>query len=807
MRKLLVTVFCFLSIAAFSAFAQMTDEAVVEYVKREVSAGKGEKEIGQALLARGVTIEQMQRIKALYEESSSTGKEDYGSTIGQRIDRKTSAVGEELSEDRLDIISSTVNDADAVTTGRNIYGHNVFNGRTVTFEPNENVATPENYKLGPGDEVIIDMWGINETSIRQTISPEGRIIVSQVGPIYLNGLTIKAAAEKIRRAFSQKYAGVNGSNPSSEISVTLGQIRTIQINVMGEVRTPGTYRVSSFATVFHAIYRAGGITPIGSLREVKLIRAGKPVATVDLYDYLVTGSMESDIKLMEGDVIQVPTYSDLVSIEGNVKRPMFYEVKDGETVQNLLEYAGGFASDAFKGEVRLVRQTGLEREIMTVSESDFSTFKLTDGDVLTVDANIDRFANRVEVRGAVFRPGMYQLGGDIATVRQLVEHASGLKEDAFRGRAIITREKDDLTLETLSFNIGGIMDGTVPDIVLRKNDILIISSFFELNDTGTLEIRGYVAYPGEFPYAANTSIEDLIIQAGGLLDGASTVRVDVARRVNDPRAMEASDKLSETYTFSLKDGLMVDGGDSFVLAPYDVVNVRKSPDYNPQKFVSIEGEVVFPGAYVLQNNSERLSSVVERAGGFTPQSYMQGAILVRKADSEEQSLYSATRRMLEQGGARDPLDVSKLQMGSTYNVAIDLAQAVAHPGSEYDLVLKEGDRIVVPEYLSTVQIQGDVMYPNTVLYLPGKSLKQYINEAGGFGQTAKRNKVYIIHMNGDVSRGNMFAKVEPGSVVVVPSKNEGRKLTLPEIMSMGTTAASLGTMAASIANMIVRIGK
>ena len=515
-----------------------------------------------------------------------------------------------------------------------IYGHDLFRGRALTFEPNENAATPQDYRLGPGDQVIIDIWGYSEGSYTLTISPEGRVYISQVGPIQLSGLTIAAATEKIRKALVSKYSSIGGSKPNTSVSVTLGSIRTIQVNVMGEVGTAGTYRLSSFATVFHALYRAGGVTSRGSLRAIKVIRGGDQIASVDVYDYLMEGRTDTDIALREGDVILVPPYVNIATISGKVKRPMSYELLGGETLSTLIDYAGGFASDAFREDFRVIRQTGPERQVFNVKAGQAGGFRLEDGDYVTVGASMDRFANKVEVRGYVFRPGMFELGKEIATVRQLIAGAGGLKEDAFTGRAVIMREKDDLSLETVSVDLSGILSGKADDVLLRKNDILVVSGIHEINDRGTLTINGAVASPGVFPFSENTTVEDLILQAGGLLEGASYSRVDVARRVTDPYSTMPKDTIGETFSFAIKDNLAIDGGENFYLQPYDVVSVRRSPAFRTQKFVRIEGEVAFPGEYVLLTEGERLSDLLRRAGGKTGRAFLHGSTLTRRMNEE-----------------------------------------------------------------------------------------------------------------------------------------------------------------------------
>lgn len=794
----------FLLAGSVPAQAQMSDEAVARYAMEAKQAGKSDQQIGKELLAKGVTPEQAERLKKKYEASqgSETAVADQ-SLSGQRRERQQSSQ-ETLTAGSMDVVSATVSDpTEGATNPRTVFGRNVFRGSSLTFEPNENQATPENYRLGPGDEIIIDIWGENERSLREEISPEGNIMIEQVGPVYLNGLTIREANDKLRGVFSQIYAGVSGDEPSSDVRVTLGRLRTIQVNVLGEVATPGTYRLSSFATVFHALYRAGGVTPIGGLRDIRVMRGGREVARVDVYDLLMNGKMSDDVRLEEGDVIIVPPYELLVEISGNVKRPMYYEMKTGESLGKLMEYAGGFTGDAYRDEVRIIRESGREYQIYNVREPNYASWNLEDGDAVTVGSVLDRFANRVEVRGAVYREGMYELGDEVHTVRGLIERAEGLKGDAFPGRALLLREREDLTLEMVAVDLAGVMSGQVPDIELQRNDVLVIPSIHELEERGALTISGEVARPGEYPYAENMTIEDLVVQAGGLLDGASTARIDVSRRIKDPKSLTPSSELGKIYTFALKDGLIVGGEEEFKLMPYDIVEVRRSPAYREQERVTLDGEVVFSGGYTLIKKNERLSDLIKRAGGLTSDAYAHGARLIRQMNDEERAVRETTLRVALQNQRGDSLSVDKLQLSDYYTVGIELDRALEEPGSDYDMVLREGDRLVVPQYVSTVSISGEVMYPNTVLYLQNKNLKYYISQAGGYGLQAKKSRAYIVYMNGTVTRvrGLKKAKIEPGCQIIIPSKRERKGMNLPAIMSLATSAASIGTMAATIANL------
>lgn len=798
-EKVRLFLLVFLLAAPFgTAYCQMSDEAVVKYALEGRQSGKSDQQIGKELLARGVTPEQVERLKQKYEDSRTSSETVASDQVisGQRRERPRS------SSDTLAVEIPPVPDpAERGADSRAVFGRNVFRSRALTFEPNENQATPENYRLGPGDEVIIDIWGENERSLREEISPEGNIMVEQVGPVYLNGLTIKEANAKLRGVFGQIYAGVSGDSPASEVRVTLGRLRTIQVNVMGEVEMPGTYRLSSFATVFHALYQAGGVTDIGTLRNIRVLRSGREVASVDIYKYLFHGDSKDDIRLEEGDIVLVPSYDLLVEVTGCVKRPMRYEMEAGEPLSQLLAYAGGFTGDAYGREVRVVRTMGREHELFNVDSVGYGTFALMDGDSVAVGRVLDRYANRIEVQGAVYRPGMYELGEGTHTVRELIGRAEGLREDAFRGRALLFRERDDLTPEIVAVDLEGVLSGRLTDISLRRNDVLVVSSVHDLEDRGGFTIGGEVARPGVYPYAAHTTVEDLIVQAGGLLDGASTVKVEVSRRLKDPKSTTPSNGVGKVYAFSLKEGLVVDGEAGFELAPFDVVEVRRSPGYQPQRQVVLDGEVVFTGNYTLIRKNERLSDLVKRAGGITDDAYVRGGRLIRRMNEEERAVRDAALRAAQQNRGADSVSLEKLMADDYYAVGIELDKALSNPGSDYDVVLREGDRLVVPEYVSTVKINGDVIYPNTTVYLKDKRVKYYIAQAGGYGARAKRNKAYIVYMNGRVARVKGRAKVEPGCEIIVPSKRDRKRMGIAEILGLTTSAASIGTMAASIANM------
>ena len=792
----------FLMLCSIMAFA-ITDQQVIDYIKQQTAAGKSEQQIGKELMAKGVTPEQAKRIKAQLESQQHGETQATRQTVTSAESERKHNAAEDVSVSSIENMQREIEKGDAMSgSGRTIYGHQVFNSQSLTFEPSENLATPQNYRLGPGDEVVIDIWGTSEDHMRQTISPEGSIMISQIGPVYLNGLTIKDANQHIKSAFSRKYAGMNDAE--TDIQVTLGQVRTIQVDILGEVATPGTFRMSPFSSVFHALYRAGGINDIGSLRNIQVLRNGKKVAGVDIYDYLFKGKTSGNIRLQEGDVIIVPPYEQLVNIDGNVKRPMYYEIKPDETVKSLLDYAGGFTGDAYGGMVRLSRQSGTENELYNIDRGEFATYRLQDGDIITVGTILDRYANRVELKGAVYRPGMFAIGDGLKTVRDLIDKADGVTEDAYTDRVLLYREGPEKQLEVVALDLKDILRGAAPDITLKRNDMLVISSVNELEERGDVYIGGQVARPGAYPYAANSTVEDLIFQAGGLLEGASTARVDISRRIVDPSATEATNQLAQEFTVSIENGLAIGKGKGFRLKPYDRVEVRRSPGYAPQETVAIDGEVLFAGTYTLRKRNERLSEFVTRAGGLIDGAYIKGAHLSRRLSESELAARKEALRLAMSNNSEnmgDSIAIDKIDLSNMYNVGIDLEKALANPGSDYDLVLMPGDSLYVPEKQSTVKISGDVMFPNAVIYEPGKKLSHYINQAGGYGQRAKKGKAFIVYMNGTVARAKRNTPIEPGCHIIVPSKPQNGGTDWSKILTLTTGFMSVATMVATIPNL------
>ena len=854
-----------LALSVNTVYAQsssMTDDQVMRYVVKEHDKGTSNAQIVTKLMQQGVDISQIRRVRNKYERQIKQGgisgtseevpgkdvrrlrtnngktREDY--TIASKKAENYSNYRVNAKEDANFAHTYDENDkeymqfqnemdyiipdstmmlkrllAEREKNRKKVFGRDIFNNKELSFEPNMNIATPQNYRLGPGDAVIIDIYGASQKTIQSTVSPDGEVTIEGYGPVNVSGLTVAQANARLRNTLGSRYR-------SSRIKLTVGQTKTIMVNVMGEVKAPGTYTLSAFATVFHALYMAGGTNDLGTLRNIKVYRNNRLVTVVDIYDYILNGKLTGNVRLADNDVIVVGPYDCLVTIAGKVKRPMIYEMKKNESVNSLLKYSGGFAGDAYKKSVRVNRKTGREKSVYNVEEFDFANFRIDDGDSVSVDSILPRYANTVEIKGAVFRPGMYNLGEQINSVRTLIEHAEGLTEDAFTNRAVMHRMKQDRNLEVISVDLAGIMSGKLPDIPLKENDVLFIPTRQDKSIERTLTIRGEVQYPGVYKYAENETVEDFVLQAGGLTDKASTVNVMVSRRVKDATALRPDSIIAQNFTLSLKDGFVIDGKEGFKLMPFDEVLIRKSPAYSEQQNVAIEGEVMFGGAYALSRRNARLSDLFLKAGGATDQAYIKGARLIRRANATERERMQAVLKMQREQQQKNLLqlaasssngsnlqqiaqgaqnaELEKFNVPDEYPVGIDLAEALANPGSDADVVLREGDRLVVPQYNGTVKINGAVMYANTVAYEKGKSVNYYINEAGGYASDATKRKAYIIYMNGKVAKVGRGTKVMPGCEIVVPAKLK-RKMSVAETMSLGTSMSSIAAMIATIANL------
>lgn len=849
-RFLTIVMFALLGFAFANAQSNMTDDQVLQYVIKEHDAGTSQSQIVTKLMQKGVDISQIRRIRQKYERQLKNGglgivadesvskaentlrKNNGDAKKGTRLSKNKSQDNKKSSNYTSNKYSSNSNgnlnqmdvnsddeeykairrelqgfgfedgamdenaNRESLYHGRKVFGRNIFNREDLTFEPVMNIATPQNYVVGPGDEVKVDIYGASQKSEVYTVSPDGDITIEGFGPVNIAGLTVHQANARLKSTLGARYS-------SSSIKMTLGQTRTITVNVMGEVMSPGTYTLSAFASVFHALYMAGGVNEIGTLRSIKVFRKGKLLSNVDIYDYMLNGKMNGNVRLQDNDVIMVGPYECIVDIAGKVKRPMYYEMKKSESLTTLLRYAGSYAGDAYTKSLRVIRKNGSRYSVHNVAEFDMSSFHVADGDSVTVDSIIPRFENMVEVKGAVFRPGMYQIGDEISTVRSLIEASEGLTEEAFTARAVMHRMNRDRTLKVISLDIEGIMSGKSPDVALQNEDVIFIPTISERQDDRTIAIHGEVRFPGVYKYADNETLEDFVLQAGGLNETASTVKVDVARRVKKPKALTTDSLIAKTYSFALKDGFVIDGEQGFCLEPFDEVYVRKSPGYTVQQNIRIEGEVNFPGIYALAKRESRLSDIVKAAGGINNLAYVKGARLERRITPEERTRMNQVIKMAQnQTAGSDTIDIRKLDIGDTYYVGIQLDKAIENPGSDFDLVLRENDRIIVPEYTNTVKVSGNVLYPNTVAYKKGKSARYYVNQAGGFGARAKKGSTYIVHMNGTVNQMGKGEKPTPGSEVIVPTKPKADASKLSQWLAIGTSTASIATMIATIANLV-----
>lgn len=832
-RLILYTLLMLFFPAGVMAQSSMTDDQVMQFVIKEHAAGTSQAQIVTKLMQNGVDITQIRRVRKKYDrqinnrglgvvadESVSTAEDRMRKANGEKKknqdkrsnyqlktnDTTNGFADLEKNDERTRMLAelygvipdSTLQQSDMdegqLWKGKRVFGRDIFNQKKLSFEPNMNIATPQNYQLGPGDAVFIDIYGASQKTINATVSPDGDVTIPGFGPVQVSGLTVRQANARLRATLGARYS-------SSNVRLTVGQTKTITVNIMGEVKVPGTYTLSAFSSVFRALYMAGGPNDIGTLRNIKVFRRNRLIAVVDVYDYILNGKA-SNIHLADEDVIAVGPYDCLVNMTGKVKRPMYYEMRKNESVGSLIKYAGGFANDAYTKSVRIIRKTGRKYAVFNVDEFDMSSFHIADGDSVNVDSIIPRYENTVELKGAVFRPGLYQIGSNINSVRTLLTQAEGVTEDAFTAHAVMHRMKADRTLEVIPVDIDGIMSGQVADIPLRENDVLFVPTKQAMMQQQTITIHGEVHYPGIYQYADNQTIEDFILQAGGLKETASTVKVDVARRIENPKAVVTDSVIAKTYSFALKDGFVIDGEPGFKLMPYDEVYVRKSPGYSTQKNVSVEGQIMFEGTYTLTSKDERLSSIISKAGGLKDKAYVQGARLERRINHDERLRMQTVLKLLQgQRGEKDTLDIDKLNLGDTYYVGIELDKALKTPGGDADLVLREGDRIIIPEYNGTVKISGEVMYPNTVAYEKGKSASWYIDQAGGWGNRAKKSHTIIIYMNGTVARVGHNAKIRPGCEIVVPGKPKRDNNAISQWLGIGTSVASIATMIATIVNL------
>ena len=798
-RLVFLIAFCFSLLA--EAQVAMTDEQVLRYVVEETQKGTSQQQMASELIKKGVTAAQLQRVRKKAEEL----KKQEGAKSVDAAQLRAEEVGavDDENEEGPEFFELTEDEQ------QQVFGRNIFRSKKLTFEASANLTTPANYVLGVGDKLLINIWGATQNSFETVITADGYVVIASVGPIKLAGLTVERAKAVLKSKLGAHYGGTN-------IDFSLVDVRSVQVQVMGEVITPGTYTLSGLSSAFNALYKAGGISEIGSLRDIKVYRNGKVVSTIDVYDFILHGNSAENVRLEDNDVIIVGAYNNLVQVEGSVKRPMWYELKNGETVADLIAFAGNFTGNAYKKKMRVSRKSGAEYSVHTVNEERMSSFQLSDGDQVYVDSIRARYMNRVEVKGAVKYPGVFELGDDIKTVRQLLMGAEGLSENAYEGLAIMHRENEDLTIRMMNVDVHGILNGTSPDVPLKNNDVLFIPSKTDMLGERVVEVMGEVVTPGSYPYADNSTLQDIILQSGGLTEAGSLAKVDVYRRVKDATAVADGVIRSEVFNFSLDERYAVQQDTTFYLKPYDIVIVRKSPIYEVQRSVVVTGEVNFEGSYIIANENYRLSDLIKACGGMTNMAYVKGARLTRRmnANELEQREYAdliAQIQLYENGlteGKNLDMQIAeelyklKKNKSDKYVVAMDLQRAIDEPGSSYDLLLREGDVIEIPKQMTTIKVSGEVMGEISMPYEEGKSVKYYIKHAGGYTEGAATSRIYGINANGGVVKLKKSSKkaIQPGMEIVVPKKNVRRKLTTGEIIGIGSAVASLASVVIALIN-------
>ena len=817
MKKILLSLF--FVVIALVTFAQvasnikvddLSDAQILQMVKQAESMGyTTEAQMEQMAISRGVKQDEIGKFKARVEKLKKQG------AGVQTTDKSTKGAGREYSETTEGGSLSNEKKEDELEVKSKIFGANLFKGGNITFEPNLRIATPKSYIVGPDDKLIIDLTGDNERTYDLQVSPEGVINLEYVGRIAVGGLTIEQATSKIKSAMAKTYPALRSGRTS--VAINLGNIRSIQVTVTGQAVKAGTYTLPSLANVYRALYVAGGPSQNGSFRDIQVIRNNKIIATIDVYDFLMKGIQTGNIRLQDQDVINIPAYDKRVEISGEVKDAAIFEVKSNETLQDVINFAKGFTAEAYTEKIKTFQNTNKERKIVDISSADFATFKPTNGDKFVVEAILERFENRVEILGAVFRPGVYALDKGL-TLSGLIKKADGITEDAFLNRGYINRLNPDKTQFFVSFDVAKILSGEEKDILLTREDKVTINSIFDLREEYTITIQGEVRAPGTFDYAEDIKLDDVIQMAGGLKEGASPNRIEVSRRIKNADPNSTSSKTAEVFVVNVDENLRV-VGDKFEIKPFDIISVRSSESYSVQKQVKIEGEVLYPGMYTITSKDYRISDLIKRAGGLTAFAYAEGASLkrpgaekVNPADKnainnkeEEEKKFLNLERVQEKNIAL--ADTGKKvdeKLVQSDLVGINLERILQKPLSRQDLILEEGDIVRVPKQLQTVKVTGEVLNPNSIVYIPGKSFKQYVNGAGGFTSSALKNRAYIKYANGSAEAAkkflffNNYPKVKPGAEIMVPVKAEREKITAQGWVGIGTGIASLAVLIVSL---------
>ncbi|MEO8794323.1 MAG: SLBB domain-containing protein [Daejeonella sp.] len=789
---------------------ELNDEQIRQFMRQVEATGLGDSQLEQIALARGMRPEEVQKLRERIEKiKKKDGASNEKKTVvkadqNQKPGREVNYVQDTLAQKK-DVETEAEKALGELRS--KIFGANLFNNKNLTFEPNLRIATPRNYIIGPDDEIAIDITGDNEANYNLKVSPEGTIRIEYAGIVSVSGLSVEQATSKIRSKLAGTYPGIRSGR--TQVTIGIGNIRSIKVTLLGEVVKPGSYTLPSLATVFNALYVSGGPNENGSFREIEVIRGNRVIGKLDVYDFLLKGFQTNNVRLQDNDVIRVPTYRTRVEFAGEVKRPAIFEILPGESLQDAINFAGGFTDLAYKARIKVLQNTNRERKITDVFSEDFSTYKPQSGDKYFVEPILERFANRIVIEGAVFRPGQFELEPGL-TLGNLIRKADGVTEDAFLPRGYITRLRPDNSTELISFDLAKIIAGTVPDIPLKREDIITISSIFDLREEYSVTVNGEVREPGLFDYAQNMSLEDLIILAGGFKEGASAKRIEISRRVKNSNQNSISAATAQVFQVDVDKDLKFKG-EKFILEPFDIVNVRNEAGYEVQRQIKIEGEVKYPGTYTISRKDERVSDIIQRAGGLTALAYTSGASLKRpgvenaadknKIDKKEEEKEKLAKFQRLQESSKDSVALEKQQelLRNVY-VGINLERILEKPGSKFDLILEEGDILRVPKQLQTVKVNGEVLFPVTTIYSSGSGFQQYISQAGGFSDRSLKRRAYIIYANGSVKSTkkflffNNYPVVKPGAEIFVPKKEEKNRLTAQELIGISTGLASLAAI-------------
>nr|WP_294872370.1 SLBB domain-containing protein [uncultured Pedobacter sp.] len=838
--------FFFAIILSQSAFSQtnyadvkvddLTDTQIRQLMQRAESVGYNDAQLEQMAAAQGMNATEIQKLRLRVEKIRKQEGGQSNDKSDSNGSNKNQQNGNELDRtrgfDKQNVRDTTKNNNKTDSSGNlktkkaleeeklaemkklfeglkpKIFGEDLFKNENLTFEPNLRMATPKSYVVGPDDELLIDLSGDNEANYKLKVSPDGTIRLQYVGLISVGGLTIEQTTSKIRSSMASTYPSLRSGRTS--VAITLGNIRSIKVTVIGEVVKPGSYTVPSLFTVFNALYESGGPNRNGSFRKIQVVRNNKVVSTIDVYDFLLNGIQLNNIRLQDQDVINVPVYQTRVEMAGEVKRPALYEALNTETLEDMVRFAGGFSNDAYTAQIKVLQKTNKERKITDVPADDYNKYNPLNGDKYVVEAILDRFENRVEISGAVFRPGQFELDENL-TLKQLIAKADGLKEDAFLNRGYISRLNADNSLSLLSFDVAKVLAGTEADIKLQREDKVTISSIFDLREEYKVTIQGEVREPGIFEYGDNMNLESLIQMAGGFKEGATPNRIEISRRIKNSDATSVSAQTAEVFTVNVDQNLKIQEKD-FTLKPFDIVSIRSSESYQVQRQIKVEGEVLYPGIYTITKKDERISDIIKRAGGLSPLAYVEGASLKRTGGAEARAADSLERRKeekeklmnlqrLKQSGAKDTTTIEKdLQVLRSDLVGIDLERILKKPLSRNDLIVEDGDVIRVPKELQTIRVTGEVLKPNSIVYIKGRSFKGYVDGAGGFSYNAYKRGAYIVYSNGSVAAAkkflffNNYPQVKPGAEIFVPKRAEREKLGIQGIVGISTAVASLAAI-------------